>query len=105
TFVVTCWLSSYPLPCAAHPPRLFFLMIPRPPRPTLFPYTTLFRSFNESALLAAALAVLARQALDLGRDQRGGSAAGEYLACRLDHLVKPFIVEGREVVRNVHLPP
>src|SRR3990167_2208665 len=25
--------------------RLFFLMIRRPPRSTLFPYTTLFRSF------------------------------------------------------------
>src|ERR1039458_10680180 len=30
------------------PPRLyFFLMIRRPPRSTLFPYTTLFRSFPE----------------------------------------------------------
>src|SRR2546426_2287706 len=31
---------------SAHPPRLFFffLMIRRPPRSTLFPYTTLFRS-------------------------------------------------------------
>src|SRR5205809_7684294 len=26
------------------PPVVFFLMIPRPPRSTLFPYTTLFRS-------------------------------------------------------------
>src|SRR5215470_1729769 len=26
------------------PPYIFFLMIRRPPRPTLFPYTTLFRS-------------------------------------------------------------
>src|SRR3712207_8861618 len=26
--------------------RFFFLMIRRPPRSTLFPYTTLFRSFN-----------------------------------------------------------
>src|SRR4051812_49788646 len=26
------------------PPNLFFLMIRRPPRSTLFPYTTLFRS-------------------------------------------------------------
>src|SRR5438045_6642793 len=26
------------------PTRFFFLMIRRPPRPTLFPYTTLFRS-------------------------------------------------------------
>src|SRR5690349_24123580 len=27
----------------------FFLMIPRPPRPTLFPYTTLFRSAGTRA--------------------------------------------------------
>src|ERR1039457_3855778 len=27
-----------------HPPVVFFLMIRRPPRSTLFPYTTLFRS-------------------------------------------------------------
>src|SRR3712207_7277878 len=27
--------------------HLFFLMIRRPPRSTLFPYTTLFRSFSE----------------------------------------------------------
>src|SRR5690606_41992934 len=26
------------------PPLLFFFLTPRPPRPTLFPYTTLFRS-------------------------------------------------------------
>src|SRR2546430_3289349 len=29
----------------------FFLMIRRPPRSTLFPYTTLFRSFNDSMLV------------------------------------------------------
>src|SRR5205814_5433806 len=28
----------------SHPPSLFFLLIRRPPRSTLFPYTTLFRS-------------------------------------------------------------
>src|SRR5256885_12924951 len=28
--------------------RFFFLMIRRPPRSTLFPYTTLFRSFREA---------------------------------------------------------
>src|SRR5437773_12148025 len=45
-------LVSYtPLPlhlllATYHPPlyHLFFIIIPRPPRPTLFPYTTLFRS-------------------------------------------------------------
>src|SRR2546423_4501830 len=30
------------------PPSFFFLMIRRPPRSTLFPYTTLFRSFMAS---------------------------------------------------------
>src|SRR5437868_12357220 len=30
----------------------FFLMIPRPPRPTLFPYTTLFRSGTGRAVNA-----------------------------------------------------
>src|SRR2546430_11461818 len=40
---------------------IFFLMIRRPPRSTLFPYTTLFRSLqrcNDLAQLPAPLAVL-----------------------------------------------
>src|SRR5437763_10281997 len=32
------------LPIHLYPPVFFFLMIRRPPRSTLFPYTTLFRS-------------------------------------------------------------
>src|SRR5258708_31366878 len=32
----------------------FFLMIRRPPRSTLFPYTTLFRSWEREPLLASA---------------------------------------------------
>src|SRR5699024_12565835 len=41
-----CLLSTHPpLLCPPIPlPPLFFLMIRRPPRSTLFPYTTLFRS-------------------------------------------------------------
>src|SRR5256884_2723661 len=35
-------------------PAFFFLMIRRPPRSTLFPYTTLFRSANELIVKAAA---------------------------------------------------
>src|SRR6201982_4255759 len=31
----------------------FFLMIRRPPRSTLFPYTTLFRSWNDAQLVPA----------------------------------------------------
>ena len=36
--------------------RFFFLMIRRPPRSTLFPYTTLFRS-NEETIVAELIAV------------------------------------------------
>src|SRR5438552_18982484 len=35
----------------------FFLMIPRPPRSTLFPYTTLFRSLNWPSAKPASWAV------------------------------------------------
>src|SRR5438445_9687200 len=38
-------------PCATSPIlTFFFLMIPRPPRSTLFPYTTLFRSLTPRAV-------------------------------------------------------
>src|SRR2546421_10158337 len=43
----------HPRACHVHLPRLFFflffLMIRRPPRSTLFPYTTLFRSSRRSS--------------------------------------------------------
>src|SRR5205085_12209838 len=39
-------LFSYSI--SAHLSPFFFLMIPRPPRSTLFPYTTLFRSTPRS---------------------------------------------------------
>src|SRR3712207_7866285 len=41
----------------------FFLMIRRPPRSTLFPYTTLFRSLLVPALLIFRLAALRRALL------------------------------------------
>src|SRR5262245_66354399 len=49
---------------------LFFLMIRRPPRSTLFPYTTLFRS----ALLGALAPALGRR--DGGRTAGGAGAGG-----------------------------
>src|SRR5690606_41680156 len=45
-----CWLSRvYSLVLFL----FFFLMIRRPPRSTLFPYTTLFRSLRDKALAVA----------------------------------------------------
>src|SRR3712207_7608460 len=52
-----------------------FLMIRRPPRSTLFPYTTLFRS-RRKALLGDQV-LIAGVALDVGLDER---APGHHLA-------------------------
>src|SRR5205814_4466181 len=38
----------------------FFLMIPRPPRSTLFPYTTLFRSTKREHVASAVAAIVDR---------------------------------------------
>src|SRR2546430_15355366 len=47
--------------CLQRTCSFFFLMIRRPPRSTLFPYTTLFRSHDEDVVLAGVL-------LDLDED-------------------------------------
>src|SRR5690242_21904533 len=45
----------------------FFLMIRRPPRSTLFPYTTLFRSvFSSGLMLALKSGVMAAETIDEG---------------------------------------
>src|SRR5256885_4824056 len=66
----------------------FFLMIRRPPRSTLFPYTTLFRSGRKFDRLNADLGLF----FPFGRDQRGvlgieafepGCRIGQHLALRI----------------------
>src|SRR5205823_4014265 len=50
----------------------FFFMLPPLPRSTLFPYTTLFRSFLAAGDLAAAIpARRLCQGVDAGHDRRG----------------------------------
>src|SRR5258708_5338197 len=46
---VVCPLLPGRSPPRGVAPKLFFLMIRRPPRSTLFPYTTLFRSGGEES--------------------------------------------------------
>src|SRR3712207_8501681 len=57
----------------------FFLMIRRPPRSTLFPYTTLFRS-REGAMVAGAVAM---GAVALGAMAVGALAIGRLAIGRL----------------------
>src|SRR5256885_7236024 len=51
----------------------FFLMIRRPPRSTLFPYTTLFRSVSDKLLDLVGLG--GKSAADKGKDTRDYLAA------------------------------
>src|SRR3989441_3164944 len=67
----------------------FFLMIRRPPRSTLFPYTTLFRSLH-GAQVGAALEEMAREGVTehVRRHLRSEEHTSElqslaYLVCRL----------------------
>src|SRR3712207_7681986 len=56
----------------------FFLMIRRPPRSTLFPYTTLFRSPDERRTQG----VVRREAVPVRQEVKPGPAEGEQHAVR-----------------------
>src|SRR5260370_18627520 len=66
---------------------IFFLMIRRPPRSTLFPYTTLFRSPHPDPVQRLALEVRREQVLDLSelRSEEHTSELQSHLnlVCRL----------------------
>src|SRR6201993_3035798 len=67
---------------------VFFLMIRRPPRSTLFPYTTLFRSLISGALTARVQDAVERFARGLGFETRSEEHTSElqsplHLVCRL----------------------
>src|SRR3712207_8655488 len=55
----------------------FFLMIRRPPRSTLFPYTTLFRSVGREAVLSGRGGLRAGGGGDGDRHLAGGSFRGQ----------------------------
>src|SRR3712207_8402119 len=61
---------------------VFFLMIRRPPRSTLFPYTTLFRSSRAGV---ARVAWIARPASELRRSPLGGRRVSRGTRRRLEH--------------------
>src|SRR2546422_6769450 len=81
----------------------FFLMIRRPPRSTLFPYTTLFRSATPSTMTKRAAAIRATCALCLKKHnwgQAAGSRSEEHtseLQSRL-HLVCRLLLEKKNAM-------
>src|SRR2546429_6933287 len=82
----------------------FFLMIRRPPRSTLFPYTTLFRSQLVAAQLARERKLLAgyRTVLNNGEGARSEEHTSE-LQSRL-HLVCRLLLEKKKTTSRVSLP-
>src|SRR3989442_8899334 len=69
-------------------PFFFFLMIRRPPRSTLFPYTTLFRSFSDGSAVTAASYQRAWERIlspKMGRSEEHTSElqSRPHLVCRL----------------------
>src|SRR5437899_4667791 len=76
-------------------------MIRRPPRSTLFPYTTLFRSLalrNSIAVLMAALAVAILGFVALGRLPRSEEHTSELQSLR--HLVCRLLLEKKKTEAN-----
>src|SRR3712207_9561036 len=60
----------------------FFLMIRRPPRSTLFPYTTLFRSAGEALRVLSRLGAKEERGGRGGRDRRGRDRLGRVALSR-----------------------
>src|SRR6185312_17178078 len=84
------------LPAAAPPslPSFFFLMLRRPPRSTLFPYTTLFRSFLHHGHRTA----LSRRALQAHADHLRSEEHTSELQSRSD-LVCRLLLEKKKKKR------
>src|SRR5256885_11394714 len=77
-------------------------MIRRPPRSTLFPYTTLFRSLASLASLGAPPAASVSPALDLRRSQRAALLRSEEHTSELQspcNLVCRLLLEKKKLLR------
>src|SRR6478609_9804099 len=72
-------------PALLHPRCVFFLMIRRPPRSTLFPYTTLFRSARQPGDERVLHRARGARSLAAHRSEEHTSALQSlaYLVCRL----------------------
>src|SRR6476620_12136015 len=74
----------------------FFLMIRRPPRSTLFPYTTLFRSGRPRSPTRCASPSCGRRAPTRSEEHTSELQSRQYLVCRL-------LLEKKKTNRQDHL--
>src|SRR5256885_13651533 len=92
-------ISFFSSPAPPHDLLFFFLMIRRPPRSTLFPYTTLFRSASSEGTVAPQL-----------RQRRNGARAVGWWALHFTALTPSGydLMTGMELkgrVAQARLPP
>src|SRR5258705_5849423 len=83
----------------------FFLMIRRPPRSTLFPYTTLFRSLNRRDASPARFASPSRAKCSTGSTPTPSSPNGDRKSTRLNssHLgisYAVFCLKKKKITKN-----
>src|SRR5437899_4264570 len=78
----------------------FFLMIRRPPRSTLFPYTTLFRSARQHLLGQRGAVALdhAHDHIGMGVDEAGRSEEHTSELQSLRHLVCRLLLEKKKSI-------
>src|SRR5262249_60814736 len=90
-------------PCLTH--SFFSLMIPRPPRSTLFPYTTLFRSCRSSSPRRSMLpaAVPRRERRRIGSRRTSPARSEEHTSelQSLTNLVCRLLLEKKNIITNV----
>src|ERR1035441_10863054 len=80
----------------------FFLLIRRPPRSPLFPYTTLFRSILRDARCSALLRMRLCQVFDSAFLKRSEEHTSELQS--LKHLVCPlFLLKKKNITSTHHL--
>src|SRR5258708_20802086 len=102
-FGCCCWR---PVSNAAR--RIFFLMIRRPPRSTLFPYTTLFRSLDVGFSRLGDQLVHDIQRLTVGRyDECPVNDAQDRKSTRLNssHQIISYAVFCLKKKKQFHIPP
>src|SRR5206468_10843411 len=104
----TYLLVTYPTFSARVLPALsfFFLLLPRPPRSTLFPYTTLFRSrvvtLNDGSTIASRSVVIATGVRYTQLNAPGADRSEEHtseLQSRSD-LVCRLLLEKKKKIQN-----
>src|SRR5688572_31867027 len=87
----------------------FFLMIRRPPRSTLFPYTTLFRSLTKASNLDGRAYDIAVGQIDIGNAETPMTERSEEHTSELQsqsNLVCRLLLEKKKTISNNHsLPP